>query len=837
MKRATLPFLGVVALGAGLGLAPAAGRGAAAEGRFKRLDRNGDGTLSRQEIPRLFDRLDADGDGAVTRDEARRAAERREARRRAVASFEPGPVRVTTHKAFTDLTFVKDYEPGTRDPNSRFMGGTETLRLMAHKGKLFASMGYWTDKPYGQAKGDDPWTGAPLLRKDSTDGPWRVDVTFGRTFLRVEGLISARLTTDATGAKLGEPVTMLVAGPSSRRLTVWTRNDETGMWTQIEAAPSARGGFRCFCTHLDRETGVHHLFGGSKGFIARGAYDPAAPGRLRWSAEPELTGTGRVMCMAEADGVLYAACGIKSDQQDSGGLFRRIDGPRPRWELVYRWPYFLVEDKDESEILRGLTAVPDPSGGDHEVLLGTCTFPGVVYRIDPTKEGPDLAVREFDIRTYFTQTWHAPRRSGPCLSAYNRLVPATDPETGEKVHLIPVWAQHPAGRDTELGSSAWYLVRHGDGTYAHGRIFDPKHPAPNPGRGLTATRTIEVSPFPEDKGRVIYCGGFDCASRDSHNTSWIYRGVPADPGSKGKTPPPVNVRKRLGVPYAAVEGVDPNLLSLDLYAPADDAGKHPVMVMVHGGGWRTGDKANPAMTQLKVPHFVSHGWVYVSLNYRLSPKVTHPVHTRDVAAALAWLHDHVGEYGGDPDRIFIMGHSAGAHLVGLVATDDRYLKAHGKDLRIIKGVISLDNPGFDIPRLMQLAHPGLQRIYGTAFTGDPAVQKDASPIAHLAKGKPIPPFLIIPSGRRQGAVREISDDFARALGRIGVPAGVVQAVGKDHGRVNRDIGKVGDAQTRVIMAFLNGADPRTLPKNTGAFKAKEQAAADAGGHWRPASGG
>ena len=99
----------------------------------------------------------------------------------------------------------------------------------------------------------------------------------------------------------------------------------------------------------------------------------------------------------------------------------------------------------------------------------------------------------------------------------------TDPETGEKVHLLGLWINNPSGRATDLGGSAWYLVRHADGSYGHGRIFDPDHARPNPPRGLVATRTIELSPFAEDQGHVLYFGGFDCADIESHNTAWIYK--------------------------------------------------------------------------------------------------------------------------------------------------------------------------------------------------------------------------------------------------------------------------------------------------------------------------
>jgi hypothetical protein len=405
------------------------------------------------------------------------------------------------------------------------MGGTETMRLLCHKGKLFVSTGCWMDLPYGPRPGDrPPWTGPQILVKESAAGPWRVDVSFPSA-VRVDAMISATFIIDGSGRKLDPPVNLLVASPSSENTATWTRDDATGKWTETVTAEGLRGGLRSFCMHRDARTGVQYLFGGAtkSGCVFRAVYDPAAPGSLRWHKDPELSGTGRMMCMAEADGVLYAAGGIKDETPLSGGLFRRVDGEKPRWELLWRWPHLIRERGDETEILRGLTAIPDPAGGGHQVLLGTCNYPGVVYRIDPKRSF--AATTELDIRAYFARAFGVAELRGPCLSAYNNFLPAADPDTGEKVHLLGLWISHPDGRATEKGASAWYLVRHADGTYAHGRVFDPKHPKPNPPRGLLATRTIEVSPFPEDKGRVLYFGGFDCAHIESRNTAWIYRGA------------------------------------------------------------------------------------------------------------------------------------------------------------------------------------------------------------------------------------------------------------------------------------------------------------------------
>jgi len=259
----------------------------------------------------------------------------------------------------------------------------------------------------------------------------------------------------------------------------------------------------------------------------------------------------------------------------------------------------------------------------------------------------------------------------------------------------------------------------------------------------------------------------------------------------------------LDVVYAEREGVDPKLLSLDIYAPSAE-GKHPVVVMIHGGGWRAGDKANRSMTEHKAPHFTGAGYVYVSINYRLSkaPKTRHPAHVEDVAAALAFVHDNVAEYGGDPGRIFVMGHSAGAHLAALVAADRRRLAAHGKPLSIVKGVVCLDAGAYDLASRAEDAGPRLRAMYEAAF-GD--ALRDASPLHHVAEG--VPPMLLFYTGNRKPA------EMVAALRRAGAPAEAIHAKDKDHAGINACIGQEGDPYTARILRFL--ANPRRTVVQSG----------------------
>ena len=112
---------------------------------------------------------------------------------------------------------------------------------------------------------------------------------------------------------------------------------------------------------------------------------------------------------------------------------------------------------------------------------------------------------------------------------------------------------------------------------------------------------------------------------------------------------------------------------LDVYSPKD-AKSLPVVVWIHGGGWQTGDKSD---VQIKPRAFMDKGFVFVSTNYRLLPSVDMATIVRDVAKSIRWVHDHIAEYGGDPTRLLIMGHSAGAQLAALICIDDSYLKAEG----------------------------------------------------------------------------------------------------------------------------------------------------------------
>lgn len=269
--------------------------------------------------------------------------------------------------------------------------------------------------------------------------------------------------------------------------------------------------------------------------------------------------------------------------------------------------------------------------------------------------------------------------------------------------------------------------------------------------------------------------------------------------------------------YHEVDGVDPNLLSLDFYVPNDEKTDRPVMIMIHGGGWRGGDKGTPAMAGAKRNHFVVNGYIYCSINYRLSPRepdadgVAHPTHVEDCAKAIAWIHDHVAEHGGDPDNMHLMGHSAGGHLAGLVATNERFLKAEGKDLSIIKTNAMLDPAAVDVPGYIEHNNGrAMSQSYHHVFGEDETTLTDASPFAHVAAEKGIPRTILFYAGERMN-LDLFGPQFAQALSEAGVPSKAVDMVSLDHGQMNSHIGMIGDPMTELIMKLHAGEDPTAFP--------------------------
>jgi arylformamidase len=239
---------------------------------------------------------------------------------------------------------------------------------------------------------------------------------------------------------------------------------------------------------------------------------------------------------------------------------------------------------------------------------------------------------------------------------------------------------------------------------------------------------------------------------------------------------------------------------LDVYAPAS-AKDATVIVWIHGGGWKRGDKG----VGNKAKAWTDAGHVLVSATYRFFPEVTIKEMTADVAKAIKWTRDHAKEFGGNPDRIVVMGHSAGAHLAALVCTDDRYLKAEGVPMTALAGCVPVDVSVYDIPKRLKESGSVPASTFTDIFGKDEATQRDLSPAAHVAKDKGIPPFLILHVADRADTKAQ-SEALAAKLKESGIKATVFATEGKTHGTINSDLAKSDDPAGKAVMAFLAAAE-------------------------------
>ena len=203
----------------------------------------------------------------------------------------------------------------------------------------------------------------------------------------------------------------------------------------------------------------------------------------------------------------------------------------------------------------------------------------------------------------------------------------------------------------------------------------------------------------------------------------------------------------------------------DVWPAQGESGPAPLVMFVHGGGWTSGSK-DSASGPYTSGYYPSEGYAYASINYRLVPTVTVEDEAADVVAALKSLLDHADELGIDPRRVVIMGHSAGAHLVALVGTDESYLAAAGLSESSLRGVIAIDGAAYDVPT--QVATGGIMHDrYLEAFGTDPVRQQASSPTAHAAA--PNAPAFLLPHVQRPDGIAQ-ADELAAALQAAGTSA-------------------------------------------------------------------
>lgn len=233
---------------------------------------------------------------------------------------------------------------------------------------------------------------------------------------------------------------------------------------------------------------------------------------------------------------------------------------------------------------------------------------------------------------------------------------------------------------------------------------------------------------------------------------------------------------------------------LDVYG--DGGTQAPVIVLVHGGGWAHGDKGQRGLVERKVQRWVAQGVLVVSLDYRLVPQADPLQQAEDVAMAVTYLHRHVAQWGGDPRRLILIGHSAGAHLVSLLAASPARFGL-GDDAWL--GSVALDSGALDVEAIMRQRHA---RFYDQAFGADPCFWRSVSPLQQLQRAGP--PMLLVCSAIRPDRPCEAAGQFVEAARRLGRRAELLPQP-LSHRRINTALGEE-SAYTRSVEAFMGSLD-------------------------------
>jgi len=425
-----------------------------------------------------------------------------------------------------------NYDAGFRDKNGAYAGGSEIMHIVSHLGKLYAANGYWVDAHW-VIPPDAEKQSAQVLRLDSSDGTWQVDLEMGKSngyglrYMKGNILKSVTFMYGADGDPLPEPVHLLVmaAGATFERggaVSAWVRDDEKGKWNHTIVRHGANaGGIRWVPRDMelyrDKVTGVERLILllGNPGVVS-GVYDPTLPGKIRWETILEYPFPEVGSVKTRPLGIVQANGSLLFSVDDA--IFRRNDGPRPSYTELLR----LADDVDtDVGGIRGLTAIKNPNGPGESILFlwapgGRST--SQVKRLDPDGKGSytmhdeasmmDLMTKHLNVEVTYT------------LGAHNMMYPIRHPETGEQVHLIG-FQGNIAGKNhlrwpgSRLYGGALYAIRKADQTYTVHEVNN----AYSPGKlALVSPRAFCVSPFGDNQ---LFVGGHDASNRISDDMAWI----------------------------------------------------------------------------------------------------------------------------------------------------------------------------------------------------------------------------------------------------------------------------------------------------------------------------
>lgn len=241
---------------------------------------------------------------------------------------------------------------------------------------------------------------------------------------------------------------------------------------------------------------------------------------------------------------------------------------------------------------------------------------------------------------------------------------------------------------------------------------------------------------------------------------------------------------------------DSPLQTMDIYLPAN-ADKAPILFLIHGGAWQFGDKRATGLLKNKIDRWLKQGFIIVSVNYRLVPEVDPVTQAQDLALALKTVQQQASAWGGDADKCILLGHSAGAHLLALLTTNQALSQQNS--LRPWLGSLIIDSQVLDLVSLMQHKHV---EFYDKAFGKQPSYWQRASPINYVDANDF--PMLVVCSLQRPYAC----DNSARFVDKVNEVGGEAELLKLDmtHNETLEEIAK-DNTYTHSIERFISELDP------------------------------
>jgi len=427
-------------------------------------------------------------------------------------------------------SWSKSFTAGNFDSNGKFLGGSEVLQLIGHKGKLFASVGYWQDENniwYGGTNVNLGW--GQIIRLDNSNGQWQEDFSLEANNLRPETLKQVIFTKDSAGNPLPEPDTLLLAAAYSPNFITnivtansFTRNDNNGTWNETKIF---QGGFpagenysiRDIQIYTDQITGLENIYVsvGTKG-IFTGKYNATTLGKIDWNPTPEIGPLNiRPLGISISNNTLYFSSGST--------IYKRIDGPDPTYAIAHDFSDLGSNINSAVGGIRGLTTIANPNSTDESLLLMWCPdgqSQGVVYRLVPDESGGFNRFYESKFSS-LVESYLPNTNVKYLLGAYNEFYEYVDPLTSESTHLIGfevniIGGDYPTWNDYYKG--ALFARRDANMQYS---IEEINGFIGISDTSLVANRCYTKSPFPNENS--LYFGGFDPNGKIATNMAWIFK--------------------------------------------------------------------------------------------------------------------------------------------------------------------------------------------------------------------------------------------------------------------------------------------------------------------------